>query len=97
MATPSTSEDIMITMTTCVLQDLEGGIRKIADHLGKSLSDDVIKSIAERVTFAGMQKTYKNLEDKLGEEGKKMTHLFGMVPYLLKGEICYEQRKGLKR
>ena len=76
-----------ITTTTCfLLQDLEGSIRKIADHLGKSLSDDVIKSIAERVTFAGMQKTYKNLEDKLGEEGKKMTHMFGVAPYLRKGK-----------
>ncbi|XP_038047818.1 sulfotransferase family cytosolic 1B member 1-like [Patiria miniata] len=68
-------------------KDLKGNIRKVAAHLGKNLSDDVIDKIAERVTLAGMQKTYKNIEEAHGEKGKKMTHLFGMAPYLRKGKV----------
>ncbi|XP_022111228.1 sulfotransferase family cytosolic 1B member 1-like [Acanthaster planci] len=68
-------------------KDLKGNVRKIASHLGKTFSDDVIDSIAERVTFGGMQKTYKNLEDVHGEKGKQLTHMFGMAPYLRKGKV----------
>ena len=64
---------------------MPGNIRKIATHLGKDLSDDVIATIAEHVTFGGMQKSYQKIEEEQGEEGKELTRMFGVIPYLNKG------------
>ncbi|XP_071792398.1 sulfotransferase 1B1-like [Asterias amurensis] len=68
-------------------KDLPGNIRKIATHLGKDLSDDVIATIAEHVTFGGMQKSYQKIEEEQGEEGKLLTRMFGVIPYLNKGKV----------
>ena len=67
-----------------VFQDLRGSIVKIAKHVGKDLSDDVIDNITEHVSFGGMQTTYQKLGNVHAEKGKEMTH-FGGNPYLRKG------------
>ncbi|XP_038070698.1 sulfotransferase family cytosolic 1B member 1-like [Patiria miniata] len=68
-------------------KDLRGSICKLAQHLGKDLSDDVIDDIVERVTFGGMQKTYQQIEEERGEEGKRMTHFLRDFPYLRRGQV----------
>ncbi|XP_022098306.1 sulfotransferase family cytosolic 1B member 1-like [Acanthaster planci] len=68
-------------------KDLKGSICKIAKHVGKDLPDDIIDSIVESVTFSGMQSTYQQLEDNLGEEGKRLTHSLRNKPYLRKGQV----------
>ncbi|XP_038070691.1 sulfotransferase 1C2-like [Patiria miniata] len=68
-------------------KDLRGSICKLAKHVGKDLPDDVIDDIVERVTFGGMQKTYQQIEEEHGEEGKLMTRFLGVTPYLRKGKV----------
>ncbi|XP_022098283.1 sulfotransferase 1C2-like [Acanthaster planci] len=70
-------------------KDLRGSIRKVAEHVGKDLSDDVIECIAEHVTFRGMKKTYGELKDSYGEtKALHMTNLFGGdTTYLRKGKV----------
>ena len=74
-------------MRFAIPQDLRGSIVKLARHVGKELSDDVIDTILKRVTFTGMTNTYQKLNDDLGEEGKEMTHALGVTPYLRKGNL----------
>ncbi|XP_038071227.1 uncharacterized protein LOC119740097 [Patiria miniata] len=68
-------------------KDLRGSICKLAQHVGKDLPDDVIDDILERVTFGGMQKTYQQIEEERGEEGKRMTRYRGVFPYLRQGNV----------
>ncbi|XP_022098338.1 sulfotransferase 1C2A-like [Acanthaster planci] len=68
-------------------KDLRGSICKIAKHVGKDLPDDVIDGIVESVAFSGMQRTYQQLENDLGEDGKRFTHSEGKAPYLRKGQV----------
>ncbi|XP_022083514.1 sulfotransferase family cytosolic 1B member 1-like [Acanthaster planci] len=67
-------------------KDLRGSICKLAQFVGKDLSDDVIDGILEHVTFDGMQTTYRRIEDEYGEEGKRMTRYQGTA-YLRKGRV----------
>ena len=66
-------------------QDLRGSVCKLAEHVGKNLSDDVIDGIVERVTFGAMQRTYKELEEMGGKEGKLMARFKGS-PFIRKGK-----------
>ncbi|XP_022083306.1 solute carrier family 46 member 3-like [Acanthaster planci] len=67
-------------------KDLRGSVCKLAKHVGKDLPDDIINGIVEHVTFDRMQTTYQQLEDRYGEDGKRMTRFRG-TPYLRKGEV----------
>lgn len=73
-------------------KDLRGSICKIAKHLGKTLSDDVIDNITEKTTFSGMKKTYQTIGKDDGEEAKMKTG-FGKVSFLRKGKMLQSFHK----
>ncbi|XP_022098282.1 uncharacterized protein LOC110983374 [Acanthaster planci] len=67
-------------------KDLRGSICKLAKHVGKDLPDDVIDCITERVTFNAMQRTYQQLEDEGGKEGKLLASYKGRK-FIRKGQV----------
>eukprot|EP00057_Strongylocentrotus_purpuratus_P033242 XP_790708.1 PREDICTED: sulfotransferase family cytosolic 1B member 1 [Strongylocentrotus purpuratus] len=68
-------------------KDLKGSIKRVADFLERSLSDEQLDKIVELTEMKGMQKTYQQIEDKMGDTGKSITRLFGQLPYLRKGKV----------
>ncbi|KAJ8040251.1 Sulfotransferase 1C2 [Holothuria leucospilota] len=68
-------------------KDLKGNIIRIAEFIGKNLSDDVIESITQQCTIAGMRKTYNKIEEDYPEKGKMFTHFLRQISYLRKGVV----------
>eukprot|EP00057_Strongylocentrotus_purpuratus_P003324 XP_003726413.1 PREDICTED: sulfotransferase family cytosolic 1B member 1-like [Strongylocentrotus purpuratus] len=68
-------------------KDLKGSIKRVADFLERSLSDEQLDKIVELTEMKGMQKTYQQIEDKMGDTGKSITRLFGQLPYIRKGKV----------
>ncbi|XP_030843935.1 sulfotransferase 1C3 [Strongylocentrotus purpuratus] len=68
-------------------KDLRGSIKRVADFLDRPLSDENLNKIVELTEMKGMQKTYQQLEEKMGATGRSMTRLFGQLPFLRKGKV----------
>ncbi|XP_054774393.2 sulfotransferase 1C3-like [Lytechinus pictus] len=68
-------------------KDLRGSIKRVADFLERPLSEEKLDKLVELTELKGMQKTYQQIEENMGEEGKSVTRLFGQLPYLRKGKV----------
>ncbi|XP_071791938.1 sulfotransferase 1B1-like [Asterias amurensis] len=80
-------ENVLHVTYESLHKDLRGSICKIAKHLDKDLSDDVIDYITKKTTFHGMKNTYQKLVQGTGDEAKMRTKHIGMAPFLLKGKV----------
>ncbi|XP_043919613.1 sulfotransferase 6B1-like isoform X2 [Protopterus annectens] len=67
-------EDVLLLTFEELKEDLKGGIKKIADFYGFSLSEEQIQSVADRGTFKSMKETSKkthfNLSDVFFRKGE---------------------------
>ncbi len=69
-------------------QDLLGEVKKIAQFLGKSLSNEVAEKVAHFSTMDEMRKTYDKHEED-NPEGIKHTRALGQLKFLNKGIILF--------
>ncbi|XP_071478846.1 sulfotransferase 1B1-like [Diadema antillarum] len=68
-------------------KDLRGSIKRVANFLGRNLTEEQLDKMVELTEMKGMQKTYQKIEETMGEDGKAVTRLFGQLPYLRKGKV----------
>ncbi|XP_043919617.1 sulfotransferase 6B1-like isoform X2 [Protopterus annectens] len=60
-------EDVMLLTFEELKEDLTGGIKKIVDFYGFSLSEEQIQSVADRGTFKSMKDNSRNTHFNLGD------------------------------
>eukprot|EP00057_Strongylocentrotus_purpuratus_P019327 XP_011673801.1 PREDICTED: sulfotransferase family cytosolic 1B member 1-like [Strongylocentrotus purpuratus] len=65
----------------------KGSIKRVANFLDRPLSDEKLDKMVELTEMKGMQKTYQEIEERMGDKGKSVTRLFGQVPFLRKGKV----------
>ena len=61
-------------------------MKKVADLLERSLTDEVFEKVVAGSEFSGMKKTYDALE-KSSEKGIMYTRAGGQMPFMQKGMI----------